>query len=510
MSKTPVKFNQNVLRDGHQSLAATRMKTSQMLPVAAELDDLGFNALETWGGAVIDSCLRYLAEDPFARLRALKAKTPKTPHMMLMRGQNIVQYTPFPDDVVETFVKCSLGAGMNILRIFDALNDTRNLRTAVKATLAGGGHAQGAISYTTSPVHTIESFVKMAVEIEEMGCQSVCVKDMAGLITPPIAYDLVKQIKAKVKIPVAIHSHNTVGLATASYYAAAEAGVDIIDTSIAPFANGTGQPDTVLMMEILEASGRAPKHDRERLFKLNEYFTGVYAELSDFTSPDNDRIDVGILRWQVPGGMMSNFRNQLKEQGMGERIEEVMREIPYVRKCLGWIPLVTPTSQIVGTQAMLNVKFGRWKMLSNPAMDIALGKYGRTPGPVDPDVLKLAKEQGKQEPVVGRPADLLPPAMERLRGELAQKGLPVTDEAAVLYAMFPQQSEAVYKGTAKPEEPKKKAAAAPAPAAAAPAPAAPATGSAPRPVPMSAPPGTSHLALTINGVRHEVSVQVLG
>lgn len=505
MSKTPVKFNQNVLRDGHQSLAATRMKTSQMLPVAAELDDLGFNALETWGGAIIDSCLRYLAENPFDRLRALKAKTPKTPHMMLMRGQNIVQYTAFPDDVVSAFVKSSIGAGMSILRIFDALNDTRNMRTAVQATLEAGGHPQGAISYTISPVHTIESYVKMAVEIEEMGCHSICLKDMAGLLTPPIAYDLIKQIKSKVKIPVALHSHNTVGLATASYYAASEAGIDILDTSIAPFANGTGQPDSNLMMEILDATGRSPSYDKARLFKLSEYFTGVFNELSDYTSPDNDRVDVGILRWQVPGGMMSNFRNQLKEQGMGDRIEEVMQEIPYVRQCLGWIPLVTPTSQIVGTQAMLNCKFGRWKMLSNQAMDIALGKYGKTPGPIDPDVLKLVLEKSKAEVVECRPADLLSPGMDKLKAELSSKGLPATDEAAVLYAMFPQQTEAVYKGTAKPEEPKKKAApvAAAAPAAAAPA-------AAPAVDPNAKVVGTaSRLALTVNGKRHEVSVQEL-
>jgi len=516
-SKTPVTFNQNVLRDGHQSLAATRMRTSQMLPVADQLDGFGFNALETWGGAVIDSCLRYLAENPFERLRQLKARTPKTPHMMLMRGQNIVQYSPFPDDVVEAFVKASLGAGMNIIRIFDALNDTRNLTTAVKATLAGGGHAQGAISYTISPVHTVESYVKMAVEIEAMGCQSLCLKDMAGLLTPPVAYDLVRQIKAKVGIPVVLHSHNTVGLAAASYYAASEAGVDVVDTSIAPFANGTGQPDTVLMMEILEGTGRAPRYDRDKLFALGEYFTGVYQELSDFTSPSNDRVDVGILRWQVPGGMMSNFRNQLKEQGMGERIEEVMREIPYVRQCLGWIPLVTPTSQIVGTQAMLNVKFGRWKMLSNPAMDIALGKYGRTPGPIDPDVLALAREKSGEEVVVGRPADRLAPAMDKYRAELAAKGLPVNDEAAVLYAMFPQQTEAVLKGTAKVEAPKPKAPAvtsapapaAPAPAAPAPAPAAPAMVQPVSSIPTMAGP-VSHMALTINGVRHEVSVQVVG
>ena len=500
MSKNPVLFNQNVLRDGHQSLAATRMKTSQMLPVAAELDDLGFNALETWGGAIIDSCLRYLAENPFDRLRALKAKTPKTPHMMLMRGQNIVQYTAFPDDVVSAFVKSSISAGMSILRIFDALNDTRNMRTAVKATLEAGGHPQGAISYTISPVHTIENYVKMAVEIEEMGCQSLCIKDMAGLLKPAIAYEIIKEIKAKVKIPLVLHSHNTVGMATNSYYAAAQAGIDVLDTSIVPFANGTGQPDTVLMQEMLEGTGREPSYDKKRLFELSEYFQKVYQELSDYTSPANDRINVGILRWQVPGGMMSNFRNQLKEQGMADRIEEVMQEIPYVRQSLGWIPLVTPTSQIVGTQAMLNCKFGRWKMVSNQAMDIALGKYGKTPGPIDPDVLKLVLEKSKQQPIEGRPADLLEPGMAKIKAELTAKGLPATDEAAVLYAMFPQQTEAVYKGTARPEE-KKKPAAVAAPAAAAPAPSVDASAKAVG--------EAARFAITVGGARHEVSVQEL-
>ncbi len=451
MSKTQVKFNQTVLRDGHQSLAATRMKTAQMLPVVEKLDNMGFNALETWGGAIIDSCLRYLAENPFDRLRALKKLSPKTPHQMLLRGQNIVQYTAFPDDVVRAFVKCSIDAGMTNLRIFDALNDIRNVKTAIAATKEFGGHAQGALSYTISPVHTIESFVQMAVELEEMGADSICVKDMAGLLLPRVSYDLVKAIKGKVKIPVSVHSHNTAGLATTAYYAAVEAGADLLDCSIAPFANGTGQPDTVLMEEMLTGTGRGPKYDREALFELQKYFEGIYQELAAYTSPDNERTDVGILRYQVPGGMMSNFLNQLKEQGMGDKVAEVMDEMTYVRKCLGWIPLVTPTSQIVGTQAMMNVKMGRWKIIAQNTKDIVLGKYGKTPGPIDADVLKLVCEQTGQKPTECRGADLLAPKMDDLKKELASKNLPATDEAAVLYAMFPQQTEAVFNGTAKPE-----------------------------------------------------------
>ena len=446
MNTVPVIFNNTVLRDGHQSLAATRMTTAQMVPVTAALDEMGFGALETWGGATIDSCLRYLGENPFDRLNTLKKLAPKTPHMMLLRGQNIVQYTSFPDDVVEAFVACAAKHGMDIFRIFDALNDTRNLTTVLKAVHKAGKHAQGVICYTTSPVHTLEAFIQLGVELEAMGCDSVCIKDMAGLITPSVTFELVSALKKKLKVPVVLHTHDTAGLGVASYYAAVEAGIDRVDTSIAPFANGTGQPDTVLMQTALERSERRPSYDVAELARLRGHFIGVYAELKAFTSPNNEKVDSDILEYQVPGGMLSNFRNQLKEQGMADRFEEVMREIPYVREALGWIPLVTPTSQIVGTQAMLNVKFGRWKMFSQPAMDIALNKYGRTPGVVDPEVRKLAEEKTGQKSVQGRPADLLEPRMEKLRAELAKKGLPVTDEAAVLYAMFPTETEKVLKG----------------------------------------------------------------
>jgi pyruvate/oxaloacetate carboxyltransferase len=439
VNSNPVIFNNTVLRDGHQSLAATRMTTAQMLPAVEALDSIGFGALETWGGATIDSCLRYLGENPFDRLDQLKALTKKTPHMMLLRGQNLVQYTSFPDDVVEAFVACSAKHGMDIFRIFDALNDVRNLHTAVDAVRRAGRHAQGAISYTVSPVHTTGAFLAFARELEEMGCDSICLKDMAGLLTPSATFELIRELKRSIKIPVVLHTHDTAGMGAASYYAAVEAGVDAIDTSIAPFANGTGQPDTLQMLAALERSARRPNYDREPLVRLRRHFDAVYAALKDFTSPVNERVDIDILTYQVPGGMLSNFRNQLKEQGMAGRFDEVMAEIPPVREALGWVPLVTPTSQIIGTQAMMNVKFGRWKMLSQPAADVALGKYGRTPSPVDPEVLKLAMKNTKQEPVTCRPADLLEPRMEKLRAELATKGLPTDDETAVLYAMFPHE-----------------------------------------------------------------------
>jgi len=486
---TPIVFNNTVLRDGHQSLAATRMRTEQMIPVVEKLDGLQFGALETWGGATIDSCLRFLYENPFDRLDTLKKLSPNTPHMMLLRGQNIVQYTSFPDDVVEAFIQCSANHGMDIFRVFDALNDVRNIRTAVDAVKKANKHAQGVICYTTSPVHTIESFLKLGQDLEAMGCDSICIKDMAGLISPSVASDVVKGLKEKVKIPIVLHSHSTAGMAAASYYAAIEAGVDAVDTSIAPFANGTGQPDTLLMQSMLETSPRKPNYDTKALSELGEHFKQVYLELDQFTSAKNEKVDADILVYQVPGGMMSNFRNQLKEQGMGDKLTDVMKEIPYVRERLGWIPLVTPTSQIVGTQSMLNVKFGRWKMLSQPVVDILLGKYGKTPGPVDPELRKKAEAQAKQESVDCRPADLLEPRMDALKKELEEAHLPVNDDMAVLHAMFPQELKKHIENKDKP----------------APTPAAPkaAAGSGNDKSP------ARQYAMTVQGSRFEVTVEEL-
>lgn len=494
----PVAFNNTVLRDGHQSLAATRMNTAQMLPAAPILDSMGFHGLETWGGATIDSCLRYLSENPFDRVRALKKAAPKTPQILLLRGQNIVQYTSFPDDVVEAFVRATANAGMDVFRVFDACNDVRNLKTAIAAVLKAGKHARGEICYTTSPVHTLESFVTLAVELENLGCQSIGIKDMSGVITPKVAFDLVRELKRKVGIPIVLHSHDTAGLAATAYYAAVDAGVDVIETSIVPFANGTGQPDTVRMQALLEGHPRAVAYDGRKLQELREYFTTVYEQLSKFTSPANERVDVDTLVYQVPGGMLSNFRNQLKEQGMSDRFAEVLAEIPVVREALGWIPLVTPTSQIVGTQAMMNVKFGRWKNISQPAMDIALGKYGKTPGPVDASLLELVVKKTGQKPLECRPADQLEPRMEKLREELAAKGMPTDDEAVVLHAMFPREYEAlVKKPAAAPAAPAATPAAAPATAPAAAQNAAHATGSGRR----------QRLSITVNGRTSEAIVE---
>lgn len=482
-------------------MAATRMSTKQMLEPAPILDGMGFNGLETWGGATIDSCLRFLNENPFDRLRTLKKIAPKTPQLMLLRGQNIVQYASFPDDVVEAFVRCMCDNGMDIIRIFDALNDVRNLQTAIKAVKKAKKHARGELCYTISPVHTVENFVKMGVELEKMGCDSIGIKDMSGIIQPQIAYRMVKELKSKIGIPITLHTHDTAGLGAASYLAAIDAGVDCVETSIVPFANGTSQPDTQRMLALLEGHPRCPKFDTEKLAGLRTYFEGVYKELEKFTSPANERVDSDILIYQVPGGMLSNFRTQLKEQGMSDKFDQVVREIPVVREALGWIPLVTPTSQIVGTQAMMNVKFGRWKMICQPAQDIALGKYGATPGPIDPGVLAQVEKQTGKKPVTQRPADLLEPGMEKYRKQAAEKGLPTDDETVVLFAMFPQQVEALMKPAAKP-------AAAPAAAtatASTPAPAAPASSATRAPAAGS----SKHMFVTVNGKRHDVTVETL-
>ncbi len=445
----PVVFNNNVLRDGHQSLAATRMPTDMMLPACSILDSMGFGALETWGGATIDSGLRFLGEFPFDRLDTLKKACPNTKHMMLFRGQNIVAYKHYADDVVEAFVKASGKHGMDIFRIFDALNDPRNMECSIKAVNSIGKEAHGTICYTKSPVHTVESFIKLGCTLEDMGCSSIVIKDMAGLVPPYVTYEIVKGLKKNIKIPVIIHTHETAGMGAPTYYAAVDAGVDAIDTSISPFANGTGQPDAARMLAMLEGHPRCPSYDTAKLTKLREYFTGIYEKLGFYTSVTNEIIDTDALVYQVPGGMLSNFRVQLKEQKMEDKFEEVFAEVPYVREKLGWIPLVTPTSQIVGTQAMMNVKFGRWKMFTPQAMDIALGYYGQTPAPVDKEVQAIAQKMSGKEPITCRPADLQKSGMEDLRKELRAKGLKDDDEHCVIYAMFPQQLEDLYN---KPRE----------------------------------------------------------
>lgn len=510
-------FNNNLLRDGHQSLAATRMRTEQMLPVCADLDSLGCGALETWGGATIDSGLRFLDEFPFDRLDALKKACPKTPHMMLLRGQNIVQYAHFPDDVVEVFIATSAKHGMNIFRIFDALNDPRNMETAIKAAIKAGAQAHGTICYTTSPVHTVEKFVELGQQLEKMGCHAIVLKDMAGLIPPHAAQQIISGLKKTVKIPVWFHTHDTAGLGASAYLAAVDAGVDAIDVSVIPFANGTGQPDTSRMLALMAGNERCPEYSADNiaaLARIREHMETVYGELSEFTSHQNEVVDTDTLVYQVPGGMLSNFRTQLKQQNMADKFEEVFREIPVVREALGWIPLVTPTSQIVGVQAMLNVKFGRWKQISPQAADIALGYYGITPAPVDKEVQALAAKQAGKEPITCRPVEA-PGAkhkhMADLKAELKAKGLPDDDEHAVIYAMFPAQLEQHYKNKAAGKSGAPAAAAAKPAAAAANAPASKAavTPAAVAASSRAAVGPARHYNLTIDGRKVEVQVEEL-
>lgn len=507
MSQTkPIIFNNTVLRDGHQSLAATRMKTAQMLPIVERLDAMGFGALETWGGATIDSGLRFLKEFPFDRLDAIKKLSPKTPHMMLLRGQNIVQYSNFPDDVVEAFVLMSAKHGMDIFRIFDALNDTRNMECAIRAAKKAGKQAHGTICYTTSPVHTTGAFVEMGIRLEELGCDAIVIKDMAGLIPPLVAARIIRGLKDKIKIPVWLHTHDTAGLGAPTYLAGIDAGVDAVDISNVPFANGTGQPDLIRMMAVLEDHPRRPaQFDDPKILQdladIRVHLNGVYRELSEFTSHQNEIIDMETLVYQVPGGMLSNFRTQLKQQKMEDRFDEVFREIPYVREKLGWIPLVTPTSQIVGVQAMLNVKFGRWKNFSPQAIDIALGYYGQCPAPVDPEVQKLAAEKAGKDPITVRPADLQEPRMQKLREALQGKGLPTDDEHCVIEAMFPAELAVYYKE-------KNSGGVAPAAAsAAAPAKAANPPAQSPAPVP-SGHGNTRSMNIKIEGQTYAVKVEM--
>ena len=441
-----VKITETVLRDAHQSLAATRMTTEEMLPILEALDAVGYNALEAWGGATFDACLRFLNEDPWDRLRTIRDHVKNTKLQMLFRGQNILGYRHYADDVVEYFVQKSIANGIDIIRIFDALNDPRNLKTAIDATKKEKGHVQVAFSYTTSPVHNNEYFATLAKQLEEMGADSICIKDMSGLLKPYDAYDLVKKLKSSVKVPIELHTHYTAGLASMTTLKAIEAGVDIIDTAISPLAMGTSQPPTEPIVAALAGTEYDTGLDLEKLNVVSSYFTGIREKWleSGLINPKVLKVDVNALRYQVPGGMLSNLVSQLKQAGKLDKLDDVLAEVPRVRADAGYPPLVTPTSQIVGTQAMMNVKFGRWKMFTPQAMDIALGYYGRTPAPVDPEVRALAQKVSKKEPIDCRPADLKPAGMEDLRKQLRAKGIKDDDEHCVIYAMFPQQLEDLY------------------------------------------------------------------
>ena len=438
MEKKPVKIVETVLRDGHQSIAATRMRITDMLPVLEKIDAAGYYAIEAWGGATFDSCLRFLNEDPWERLRTLK-KHLKTPIQMLLRGQNVLGYNNYADDVVTEFVKRSVDNGVSIIRIFDALNDTRNLETAMRATKAAGGHAQGCIVYTISPYHKEENFVQLGKELVQMGADSICIKDMAGLMRPYAAEKLVKALKAELDVPIDLHTHFTSGMGDMPLLKAVAEGCHLADTALSPFATSTSQPCTESLVATLEGTPYDTGIALPKLHELADHFKAVKASLTkDFDLHTNIPIDPKVLTFQIPGGMLSNLINQMKQMGIGDKYEQLLEEMPRVRAELGYPPLVTPTSQIVGSMAVMNVALGkRYAMIPREVKDLARGKYGRTPGPIDPEVLKLAV--GNLPIITHRPADDIPPQLERLKAKLAEAGYPNADIDDVLtYASFPE------------------------------------------------------------------------
>ena len=433
----PVKIMDTTLRDAHQSLIATRMTTEEMLPIAAKMDQAGFYAMEVWGGATFDACLRFLKEDPWERLRKIRKEVKNTKLQMLFRGQNILGYRHYADDVVEYFVQKSIANGIDIIRIFDALNDMRNLETAVRASRKEGGHAQVAISYTLSEVHTLEYYIELAKRIEDMGAHSICIKDMAGLLVPYEAERLVKALKSHTNLPIQLHTHYTSGVASMTYLKAVEAGCDIIDTAMSPLAMGTSQPATEVLVETFKGTPYDTGINQEILSEITEYFRPMREEAlaSGLMNTKVLSVDINTLRYQVPGGMLSNLVSQLKGQNAEDKYYDVLKEIPRVRADFGYVPLVTPSSQIVGTQAVLNVLAGeRYKMVSKESKDMVRGKYGSTPVPIKEEIVK--KIIGDEKPITCRPADLLQPELKTLEKEMDM--YKQQDEDILSYALFPQ------------------------------------------------------------------------
>ena len=432
-----VKITETVLRDAHQSLIATRMTTEEILPIVGKMDQIGYHSLEAWGGATFDSCLRFLHEDPWERLRKIKEKAKNTPLQMLFRGQNILGYRHYADDIVEYFVQKSIANGIDILRIFDALNDVRNLKCAIDACKKEGGHCQAALSYTIGGPHTTESFVKLGKQLEEMGADSICIKDMAGLLLPYTAYDLVKALKETVKIPIQLHTHYTSGEASMVYLKAIEAGVDVIDCAMSPLAMGTSQPPTEPIVAALQGTQYDTGYDLDKLIEISDYFKPLrekYLE-SGLMNTKVMGVDANTLKYQVPGGMLSNLVSQLKQQNAEDKYEAVLEEVPRVREDMGFPPLVTPSSQIVGTQAVLNVLMGeRYKMITKETKGIVKGEYGTTPVPIKEEIVK--KIIGDEKQITCRPADLLKPELDNMRKECAEWMR--QEEDVLSYALFGQ------------------------------------------------------------------------
>ena len=445
-----------ILRDAHQSQAATRMKTEDMIPACKILDSIGYWSLECWGGATFDACMRFLNEDPWERLRTLKANMPNTRLQMLFRGQNILGYKHYADDVVEQFCKKSIENGIDVVRVFDALNDPRNLEAAIKFVKEYGGHCEAAISYTESPVHNLDYFVKLSETLEKMGADSICIKDMANLLLPYDAYELVKKLKENISVPIHLHTHNTAGTGDMTNLMAAQAGVDIVDCALSPLANGTAQPSTEAMVATMKGTDRDTGLDLEKLSEAASHFRGIAEKMKKEGTLDPKvlNVDPNALLYQVPGGMLSNLISQLKQQNAEDKYYEVLAEVPRVRKDFGYPPLVTPTSQIVGTQAVLNVLMGRYKMISKESKGLLRGDYGKLPGEVNEEVRKLAI--GDDEVITCRPADLLQPELEKYREET--KGIAKSEEEVLSYALFPQVAQKFFETRDKKPEPKAEAA----------------------------------------------------
>ncbi|EGC70585.1 HMGL-like protein [Enterococcus casseliflavus ATCC 12755] len=435
-----IQFTETVLRDGQQSLIATRMPTSDMLPILKTMDQAGYHALEMWGGATFDACLRFLNEDPWERLRAIRKEVKKTKLQMLLRGQNLLGYKNYADDVVADFVTKSVENGIDILRLFDALNDARNLETAIRATKAAGGHCQTAISYTTSQIHTVDYFVDLAHKMANLGADSICIKDMAGVLTPQTGYELVSRIKDAVDLPLEVHTHATSGIAEMTYLKVAEAGADIIDTAISSFAGGTSQPATESVAIALEDCGFATGLDLQKVAEIAEHFNPVRDRFREegLLNPKVKDIEPKTLIYQVPGGMLSNLLSQLTEQGLQDKYEEVLAEVPKVRADLGYPPLVTPLSQMVGTQALMNVISGeRYKLVPSEIKDYVKGLYGQSPAPITDEIKETII--GDAEVITVRPADLLAPQLPVFREEIAEYAK--SEEDVLMYALFPQQAQ---------------------------------------------------------------------
>ena len=435
-----VNFTETVLRDGNQSLIATRLAFEQFAPILAELDNVGYYSLECWGGATFDTCIRFLNEDPWDRLRKIKAIVKKTPLQMLLRGQNILGYKHYPDDVVRNFVKATVANGIDIVRIFDALNDFDNIKVAMEETKQQGAHAQGTIVYTVSPIHDVKNYRNLAKQLEEMGADSICLKDMAGLLMPQVAFDLIKDLKQTVKLPIYLHAHCTNGMAEMAYYKAIEAGVDGIDCAISSFSSGSSQPPTETMHYALENAGYTTGLDAIKLKTVNDFFKPLREEFISSGILDTQVLtpQPESLVYQIPGGMLSNLISQLKSQDAIEKLDAVLNEVPNVRKDLGYPPLVTPTSQIVGTQAVINILTGeRYKVILKEVTNYFMGEYGKVPGPINEEVSKKALR--KKQPLPGRYADTLAPAFEKAKEQL--KDITSSDEDVLTYLLFPQIAE---------------------------------------------------------------------